>query len=143
LPLLSAAARPQEKPRAPATQAQPPPEPPAPAATPVVQKLPDEAARLAKEKKPAEALATLARAVKLAKDSVDAAGLGEAEAAACGRQLMLLHNALEAYERDRKQPPDRLSDLVPKYLPDKSLLHCPADPTPGTPLIQGAPADPG
>ena len=52
----------------------------------------------------------------------------------CAAQLTTIHNALAAYEKDHGRLPDQLSDLLPKYLPDPNLLHCPADPAPeGTP----------
>jgi peroxiredoxin len=57
----------------------------------------------------------------------------EAAAAACARQLQEIGRALARYQRDQHRLPDRLSDLVPRYLPDRSVLHCPADPTRGAP----------
>lgn len=52
--------------------------------------------------------------------------------AECKGHLRLIHTALKAYEGANKKLPDHLADLVPKYLTDKKLLHCPADPTQGS-----------
>src|SRR5438046_49334 len=54
-------------------------------------------------------------------------------AAECSQHLRAIHRALVAYERDHQRFPDRLSDLVPKYLADRRIFHCPADPTTGDP----------
>jgi peroxiredoxin len=49
----------------------------------------------------------------------------------CAEQLQTVGRALSVYKREHGQLPAHLSNLIPKYLADKSLLHCPADPTPG------------
>jgi peroxiredoxin len=46
-------------------------------------------------------------------------------------RLKQIHQALVAYERKHKQWPDHLSDLVPEFLKDKSVLLDPADPGTG------------
>ncbi len=43
----------------------------------------------------------------------------------CAAQLRKLGVAINAYRRDRGGLPDRLSSLVPAYIPDSALLHCP------------------
>jgi tetratricopeptide (TPR) repeat protein len=67
----------------------------------------------------------------------------------CTRHLQAIGRALAAYQRDNGELPPHLSDLYPKYLADKKLLHCPADPSPGEPGLEGTlddeirpPADP-
>src|SRR5437870_1001869 len=50
--------------------------------------------------------------------------------------------ALVRYERENGEPLAYLSDLVPDYLPDPSVFHCPADASPGSPGSSGLPADP-
>lgn len=67
----------------------------------------------------------------------------------CTRQLQVIGEALAAYQRDHGDLPPHLSDLVPRYIADKKLLHCPADPSPGKPSVGGKgwpemkpPADP-
>jgi len=69
--------------------------------------------------------------------------------AQCTRQLQAIGRALAAYQRDHGELPPQLSDLYPRYLTDKKLLHCPADPSPGEPGLEGKvpppiapPADP-
>jgi peroxiredoxin len=52
---------------------------------------------------------------------------------ACTDHLRLINQALVAYERDNHRMPDQLSALYPKYIADKSIFHCPADPTDGSP----------
>ncbi len=47
------------------------------------------------------------------------------EKEACIRNLKQIYEALQAYRRDRKELPNWLSDLVPKYLKDPSVLLCP------------------
>jgi hypothetical protein len=62
--------------------------------------------------------------------------------ATCTRHLQTIGRALAAYERDKGRPPAQLSDLYPRYLANKALLHCPADPSPGEPgftLLELAP----
>ena len=51
--------------------------------------------------------------------------LAEQEKEACISNLKIIHTAIEAYQRDRKELPNWLSDLVPQYLPDMSTLICP------------------
>ena len=54
-----------------------------------------------------------------------------AQFAECKLHLQTIGRALAAYQRDRHSYPDQLSDLVPTYIADKSILHCPADQTRG------------
>jgi tetratricopeptide (TPR) repeat protein len=61
--------------------------------------------------------------------------------AICTAHLQAIGRALAAYQRDKGELPPHLSDLYPKYLSDKSVFHCPADPTPGEPDF-GPAADP-
>lgn len=52
----------------------------------------------------------------------------------CMQHIQAIAQALKAYRRAHHGAlPAHLSDLYPGYLKDKALLHCPADPTPGTP----------
>jgi tetratricopeptide (TPR) repeat protein len=69
--------------------------------------------------------------------------------AQCTRQLQAIGRALAAYQRDHGELPPHLSDLYPRYLTDKKLLHCPADASPGEAGLEGKvpapiapPADP-
>ena len=50
----------------------------------------------------------------------------------CDRHLKAIGRALDAYRRDHKTWPANLSDLYPRYIPDRSIFHCPADRTPGS-----------
>jgi hypothetical protein len=43
----------------------------------------------------------------------------------CIRNLKQIYEAMQAYRRDHKELPNWLSDLVPKYLKDPSVLVCP------------------
>src|SRR5713226_7678177 len=45
---------------------------------------------------------------------------------ACSRNLTRIYEAIQDFRRDQQQLPHWLSDLVPKYLPDSSVLTCPA-----------------
>jgi peroxiredoxin len=65
-----------------------------------------------------------------------------AKMAACTRQMEQLGQALQKYERERGHWPDQLSDLYPKYVSDRALFHCPADPTAGSPGRDYAHKDP-
>lgn len=47
------------------------------------------------------------------------------EKEACLRNLKVIYDAIEAYRLDRKDLPNWLSDLVPKYLADGNVLICP------------------
>ena len=65
-----------------------------------------------------------------------------AAAITCARHLEAIGRAIDAYQKEKGELPARLSDLYPRYLTDKALLHCPADRSPGEPGYQGVPADP-
>jgi hypothetical protein len=56
----------------------------------------------------------------------------DASMATCTRQLTAIGRAFAAYQRDKGRLPANLSDLYPRYVKSKALLHCPADPTPGS-----------
>ena len=43
----------------------------------------------------------------------------------CTRNLKLIYEAIQAYQADHKELPNWLSDLVPQYLTDASVLICP------------------
>jgi CubicO group peptidase (beta-lactamase class C family) len=60
----------------------------------------------------------------------------------CEGQLRAIGRALDRYEREHGEPPAHLSDLMPDFLPDPSVFHCPADPTSGSPASSWLPADP-
>jgi hypothetical protein len=47
------------------------------------------------------------------------------EKADCQRNLKLIYAAIQAYKTDHKDIPNWLSDLVPQYLADTSVLICP------------------
>src|SRR5437867_140315 len=66
----------------------------------------------------------------------------EAALVRCWQQLETIGKALQQYEHDEHRLPDQLSDLIPKYLPDRSILHCPADTSPGSPGRNYAHKDP-
>ena len=51
-------------------------------------------------------------------------GAGE-EKEACTRNLKVIYDAIQAYRLDHKDLPNWLSDLVPQYLADASVLVCP------------------
>jgi hypothetical protein len=53
------------------------------------------------------------------------AGLAQQEKETCTANLKTLYAAIQAYERDHKDLPNWLSDLVPQYLPDTNVLICP------------------
>jgi len=61
---------------------------------------------------------------------------------ACTKHLQVIGKALAAYERDHHKLPDQLSDLYPKYVADKAVFHCPADPSDGEPGRNFAHKDP-
>jgi len=44
----------------------------------------------------------------------------------CVKNLKQIYEAIQAYRKDQKRLPNWLSDLVPKYLADSSILTCPA-----------------
>ena len=52
-------------------------------------------------------------------------GLAVEEKEACSRNLKAIYDAIEAYQHDHTDLPNWLSDLVPQYLTDASLLVCP------------------
>jgi AhpC/TSA family len=60
----------------------------------------------------------------------------------CTRHLQAIYRALAAYRRDHGAFPPYLSDLTPRYLRDKALLHCPVDRSPGSPRNNEAVVDP-
>ena len=68
---------------------------------------------------------------------VGAAAKGQATAGdpgeTCAAHLRDIGAALDACRRDTGSLPPHLSDLHPKYLPDLSALHCPADGSEGRP----------
>ena len=47
------------------------------------------------------------------------------EKEACTKNLKAIYEAIEAYQVDRRDLPDWLSDLVPQYLADVNVLVCP------------------
>jgi hypothetical protein len=51
--------------------------------------------------------------------------------------LLAIYKALKAYEKDHGKLPDWLSDLVPKYLPDPSVLVSPVYRRTGTQQLYG------
>jgi peroxiredoxin len=50
----------------------------------------------------------------------------------CAHNLETIGKAIKAYQSDHHQLPAQLSDLYPKYVPDKATFHCPADSTEGS-----------
>src|SRR2546423_140095 len=60
----------------------------------------------------------------------------------CTEHLKAIGKALAAYEKDNGKLPDQLSDLVPKYVSDKAVFHCPADHSEGDPARDFAHRDP-
>ena len=57
--------------------------------------------------------------------SSDDTKLAAAEKQECTRNLKLIYQAIQAYQSDHKDLPNWLSDLVPQYLTDASVLICP------------------
>src|SRR4051812_18136461 len=55
-------------------------------------------------------------------------------AAACSHHLEAIGRALSAYQKENGKLPPHLSDLSPRYLTDRALFHCPADPSRGEPV---------
>ena len=51
--------------------------------------------------------------------------LAAAEKKACGENLLKIFAAIQTFQAERKDLPNWLSDLVPKYLSDANLLVCP------------------
>ena len=45
----------------------------------------------------------------------------------CTQKLLAIGKAIQTYQKDNEYLPEWLSDLHPKYLPDASILICPAD----------------
>lgn len=45
----------------------------------------------------------------------------------CTQNLIAIGKAIQTYQKERKDFPEWLSDLYPKYLPDASVFICPAD----------------
>jgi tetratricopeptide (TPR) repeat protein/uncharacterized RDD family membrane protein YckC len=60
----------------------------------------------------------------------------------CARQLKVIGLALSAYRRERGNLPPHLSVLYSRYLPDRRLLHCPADRSRGTTRVSWIEPDP-
>jgi hypothetical protein len=60
----------------------------------------------------------------------------------CMRQVAMIGRALSAYQADHREPPAHLSAMVPRYLPDPKLLHCPADSSAGEPGLGWPQLDP-
>ena len=57
-------------------------------------------------------------------------GASDPKMNACAAHLASIGKAVAAFEKDHGKLPDFLSDLHPRYVPDKKLFHCPADPSP-------------
>lgn len=57
--------------------------------------------------------------------AAEASAEDENDRQVCIKQLEKIHQAIQAYRRDHKDLPEWLSDLVPKYIPDKDQLICP------------------
>jgi len=55
----------------------------------------------------------------------EAIKLADDEKAGCIRNLKTIYDAIQSYRADHKDIPNWLSDLVPQYLPDSSVLICP------------------
>jgi peroxiredoxin len=67
-------------------------------------------------------------------EAASAPASADAATTTCTQHLQAISRALTAYRRAHHGAlPAHLSDLYPSYLKDKAMLHCPADPTPGTP----------
>ncbi len=53
----------------------------------------------------------------------------------CEQHLLEIGKAIQAYQKEHDDFPDWLSELHPKYLPDESILLCPADEHSGKPYF--------
>jgi thiol-disulfide isomerase/thioredoxin len=72
----------------------------------------------------------------------DAFAADEAAMVECRHHLEAIGKAIKQFESENRKLPDQLSDLVPKYIPDVATLHCPADPSEGSPGRDYAHKDP-
>ena len=52
-------------------------------------------------------------------------GLAAQEKEDCAKNLKLIYDAIQAYQKEHKDLPNWLSDLVPDYLQDANVLICP------------------
>jgi hypothetical protein len=59
------------------------------------------------------------------KSEAKSSSLAAEEREACIKNLKSIYESIEAYQRDHKDLPNWLSDLVPKYITDTTLFTCP------------------
>ena len=57
--------------------------------------------------------------------AVEDAKLATEEKAACRKNLRTIYGAVQAFQEERRDLPNWLSDLVPQYLDDANVLMCP------------------
>jgi hypothetical protein len=57
--------------------------------------------------------------------AVEDAKLATEEKAACRKNLRTIYGAIQAFQEERRDLPNWLSDLVPQYLDDANVLICP------------------
>jgi len=60
-----------------------------------------------------------------AAESNESSQLAVKDKEGCIRNLKTIYAAVQAYQKDQKDLPNWFSDLVPKYLPDVTVLMCP------------------
>lgn len=73
----------------------------------------------------AASLAAAIALAALAQTNGPALSTAAREKEECTRNLVRIYKAIQAYELDHKDIPNWLSDLVPEYLPDSTVLVCP------------------
>lgn len=73
----------------------------------------------------AAALVTVTAAAPPATTNTPVMSLSVEEKLGCSNNLAQIFTAIQAYQRDKQDLPNWLSDLVPQYLSDANLLTCP------------------
>ena len=78
-----------------------------------------------------------------AAESNESSQLAVKDKEGCIRNLKTIYAAVQAYQKDQKDLPNWFSDLVPKYLPDVTVLMCPVSRRTGKTGIDAAAFDRG
>src|SRR5437763_17178935 len=64
-------------------------------------------------------------AISLATGAQISSDIAAQEKEDCTKNLKLIYDAIQAYQKDHKELPNWLSELVPDYLSDANVLICP------------------